>query len=104
MRVLSRCTLREFWENTNYKDSEGALNVWYTEVTQAEWSTPADIKSQFGNASILKGGRVVFNISGNKYRLIVDINYSTKIIFIKFIGTHKQYDKIDAETYDEFAD
>jgi mRNA interferase HigB len=104
MRVVSIGTLREFWENADYQDSEGALNAWYGEVKQAEWITPTDVKSQFGNASILKGGRVVFNIAGNKYRLIVSINYATKVIFIKFIGTHKQYDKIDAETYDEFAD
>ena len=103
MRVVAISTLREFWEEPDYEDSKGALEAWYREAKQAEWASPADIKAQHGNASILKGGRVVFNISGNKYRLIVSINFMTKTIFIKFIGTHSQYDKISAETYDEFA-
>jgi mRNA interferase HigB len=104
MRVIAISTLREFWEEPNYEDSKGALNAWFREAKQAEWESPAEIKAQYGNASILKNGRVVFNISGNKYRLLVSINFITKTIFIKFIGTHNQYDKIDAETYDEFAD
>ncbi len=104
MRVLALSTLRNFWEEPDYEDSRGALNAWYREAKQAEWTSPVDIKAQYGNASILKGGRVVFNIAGNKYRLLVSINFATQTIFIKFIGTHSQYDKIDAETYDEFAD
>lgn len=103
MRVVAISTLREFWEKPDHEDSKGALDAWYREAKQAEWTSPADIKAQYGNASILKGGRIVFNISGNKYRLIVSINFITKTIFIKFIGTHSQYDKISAETYDEFA-
>jgi mRNA interferase HigB len=104
MRVVALSTLREFWENPDHEDSKDALNAWYREAKQAEWVSPADIKAQYRNASILKRGRVVFNIAGNKYRLIVSINFATQTIFIKFIGTHSQYDKIDAETYDKFAD
>jgi mRNA interferase HigB len=103
MRIVALSTLREFWENPDYEDSKGSLDAWYREAKQAEWTDPTAIKAQYRNASILKGGRVVFNISGNKYRLIVSINYTIQTVFIKFIGTHSQYDKIDAETYDEFA-
>jgi mRNA interferase HigB len=98
MRVIARSTLREFWECLEYGDSQGQLEAWYREAKQAQWSDPMEIKAQYGTASILKGGRVVFNIAGNKYRLVVGINYPTQTVFIKFIGTHKQYDQIDAET------
>jgi mRNA interferase HigB len=98
MKVMSRRTLREFWECPEYADSKGQLESWYREAKQAEWSDPMEIKAQYRSASILKGGRVVFNIAGNKYRLVVGINYNTKTVFIKFIGTHRQYDKIDIET------
>jgi mRNA interferase HigB len=98
MRVIARSTLREFWERPEYAHSQGQLEAWYREVKQAEWSDPMEIKAQYGTASILKGGRVVFNVAGNKYRLVVGINYPTQTVFIKFIGTHKQYDQIDAET------
>lgn len=72
--------------------------AWYGFVIKAAWREPADIKADFGNASILKNGRVVFNIAGNKYRLVTSINYPYRIVFIKFIGTHKQYDVIDVQT------
>jgi mRNA interferase HigB len=98
MRVIARKTLREFWECSEYADSQDPLEAWYREALHAEWSDPMEIKAQYRSASILKGGRVVFNIAGNKYRLVVGINYPTQIVFIKFIGTHKQYDQIDAET------
>jgi mRNA interferase HigB len=98
MRVIARSTLREFWERPEYADSQGQLEAWYREAKQAQWSDPMEIKAQYGTASIIKGGRVVFNIAGNKYRLVVGINYPTQTVFIKFIGTHKQYDQIDAET------
>jgi mRNA interferase HigB len=98
MRVIARSTLREFWECPEYTDLQGQLEAWYREAKQAQWSDPMEIKAQYGTASILKGGRVVFNIAGNKYRLVVGINYPTQTVFIKFIGTHKQYDQIDAET------
>ncbi|GBE11124.1 hypothetical protein BMS3Abin12_01701 [bacterium BMS3Abin12] len=72
--------------------------AWYREAVKADWSTPNEVKQQFGNASILKDGRVIFNIAGNKYRLVVWINYPYKVLYIRFIGTHKQYDQIDAQT------
>ncbi|UFH58217.1 type II toxin-antitoxin system HigB family toxin [Sulfurovum mangrovi] len=96
MRIIARKTLKEFWEQSEYADSEQALKAWFDEAIQAKWQTPNDIKAQYKNASILKDSKVVFNIHGNKYRLIVKINYDFGVIYIRFIGTHKQYDKIDA--------
>ena len=94
MRVIAKKILREFWERQN--DSEEQLKTWYNEALKSIWTSPIDIKSEYPTASILKSGRVVFNICGNKYRLIVQINYLRKWVFIRFIGTHKKYDKIDA--------
>ncbi len=94
MRVIAKKILREFWEK--YSDSENQLKTWYKEASKAKWTDPNDIKNQYPTASILKAGRVVFNICGNKYRLIVQINYERQWVFIRFIGTHKDYDKIDA--------
>jgi mRNA interferase HigB len=95
MRVIAKKILREFWEKQT--DSEGQLKTWYKEASKAIWTSPIDIKSEYPKASILKSGRVVFNICGNKYRLVVQINYIRKWIFIRFIGTHREYDKIDVE-------
>ena len=81
-----------------YADAEDPLKSWYWEAKQASWLNPAEIKEQYRNASILKNNRTVFNIAGNKYRLVVEINYSLQIIFIRFIGTHQAYDTIDVET------
>ena len=98
MRIISKRTLREFWESSpQYADSKSALEVWHGEALRATWKTPQEIKEQFRSASILKNNRVVFNISGNKYRLIVSIDYGRQACFIRFIGTHKQYDVINAE-------
>jgi len=94
MRVIAKKILREFWEY--HADSKDQLKAWYKEASKADWSSPYDIKAEYTKASILKSGRVVFNICGNKYRLIVDINYLRKWVFISFIGT-KDYDKIDAD-------
>ncbi|MFQ4134971.1 type II toxin-antitoxin system HigB family toxin [Nodosilinea sp. PGN35] len=96
MRILSRSTLRSFWES--HPDVEEALKAWYYEASHARWRSPADIKNAHRNASILGNNRVVFNIKGNRYRLIVSIRYDTGIIFIRFIGTHGEYDKVNAET------
>ena len=93
--IISKRMLREFWQR--YPDSAGALKAWHAEVKEAEWTSPADIKARFGSASILKDCRVVFNICGNKYRLIVKINYEHQVVRIRFVGTHKEYDAIDAE-------
>jgi mRNA interferase HigB len=99
MRVIAKRTLREFWESTpKYADAEDPLRAWYREAKQATWQTPVDVKEQYRNASILKNNRTVFNIAGNKYRLVVEINYTAQIIFIRFIGTHQEYDSIDVET------
>jgi mRNA interferase HigB len=95
MRILSRSTLRDFWES--HPDTEEALKTWYYEASHAEWQSPADVKTAHRNASIIANNRVVFNIKGNSYRLIVAIRYDLGIIFIRFIGTHAEYDKVDAE-------
>jgi len=101
MRVIARKTLRDFWERgPEFADAKGRLEAWYAEAVAAQWRTPTDIKDQFKNASILKSGRVVFNICGNKYRLVVAIHYRAEpgIVFVRFIGTHAEHDEIDAET------
>ena len=94
MRELAKRTLRDFWELN--PDSEQQLLVWFREASKAEWNNPNEIKAQYTSASILKNSKVVFNICGNKYRLIVEINFARKWVFIRFIGTHSEYDKIDA--------
>ncbi|KYC39377.1 addiction module toxin RelE [Scytonema hofmannii PCC 7110] len=96
MRIIARSTLRSFWEK--HPDAEQALKAWYDEASRAKWSYPTDIKSIYRNASIIANNRVVFNIKGNDYRLIVHIRYDIEIIFIRFIGTHKEYDNVDATT------
>jgi mRNA interferase HigB len=98
MRVIAKRTLRQFWEKAQYADAKGPLEAWHAEALNASWKTPQEVKAQFGSASILKGGRVVFNIGGNKYRLVIAIDYARQACFVKFIGTHQQYDSIDAET------
>jgi len=96
MRIIAVSTLREFWKK--YPDALESLSAWVAVVSRAQWSQPADIKAQYQNASILKNRRAVFNIKGNDYRLIVAIAYQLGIVYIKFVGTHKQYDAVDAET------
>jgi mRNA interferase HigB len=95
MRTISRRTLREFW--TRHPDVEQALRAWYHDAQAADWQSPADIKRVYANASILGNNRVVFNIKGNSYRLVAAINYDYQICYIRFVGTHKEYDRIDAE-------
>jgi mRNA interferase HigB len=87
--------LREFGEAN--PGAKHALDSWFHEAKHADWRTPADIKAQYGNASIVGNNRVVFNVAGNKFRLVVRIDYEFGIIFIRFIGTHCDYDDIDAE-------
>ena len=96
MRVIAKRVLRDFWEI--HADSEDQLKTWYKEASRAMWKDPTDIKKEYAKASILKTGRAVFNICGNKYRLVVDINYERKWVFVRFIGTHSEYDNIDANT------
>jgi mRNA interferase HigB len=94
MRIISRKALREFWDQ--HPDSRQLLQAWYDDVKQAKWHTPADIKNVYRNASFLADNRVVFNIKGNNYRLIVAVQYAHGILYIRFVGTHRDYDKIDA--------
>ena len=96
MRIISRKTLKDFWEK--HASSEQALKAWFHEVKNAEWQSFTDIKARHRSADLLPGNRVVFNIKGNAYRLIVRIHFNTGIVFIRFVGTHADYDKIDATT------
>ena len=95
MRIISRRPLRDF--AARFPDADEQLSAWWFEAKKAEWRNHADVKSQYRNASLLKKGRIVFNICGNKYRLIVKFDYEVKLGFIRFVGTHKEYDKINAE-------
>jgi mRNA interferase HigB len=96
MRVIAVKTLREYTKE--FHQAEQALLSWYDEAASAEWKNAAELKAQYRNASILNNKRVIFNIHGNSYRLIVDIEYHLKLVFVVWFGTHKQYDNIDAKT------
>lgn len=98
MRIIAFRTLREFFEKPEYADSEVSLRAWYYDAKAADWANSNALKQQFKNASIIGDGRVVFNIKGNTYRLVVAIDYDFQVMFVRFIGTHKQYDKIDVKT------
>ena len=99
MRVISLRTIKHFIESKpGYADSREPALAWYRQVLRADWASPADVKREIGSASILKDGRVVFNIAGNKYRIIAWINYPYRVVYVRFIGTHAQYDRIDAQT------
>lgn len=97
MRIISRKTLRLFWEKPEYADSEQALKAWFREASNADWASPAQIKAAFGTASIIANNRVIFNIGGNKYRLVVRVNYPYRVMYVRFIGTHAEYDRINVE-------
>ncbi|MSU77133.1 MAG: type II toxin-antitoxin system HigB family toxin [Gemmataceae bacterium] len=96
MRIISKKTLKDYWQKE--PAVRAPLEAWHAETKNAAWSSPADVKSQYGTASILKDGRVVFNIGGNKYRLVVWINYDFHTVYVRFVGTHREYDEIDAQT------
>jgi mRNA interferase HigB len=98
MRVIAIRALKEFWQKPGNQDAEQALRAWYAEAKEAEWNGPNDIKAKYLSASIVGNNRVVFNIKGNKYRLIVAIKYDFKLAYIRFVGTHKEYDAVDART------
>ena len=93
-RIFAKSTLRNFWEK--YPDSEQYLKTWYDTASHGGWKSPNDVKETYANASILKNGRMVFNIKGNSYRLVFRFNFAKQWAFIRFIGTHADYDKIDA--------
>ena len=95
MRVIARRTLREFWQR--HRRAEQPLKAWYAEAASADWQGPQDIKAAYAHASFVADNRVVFNVAGNRYRLIVHVNYDYQIVYVKFVGTHAQYDRIDPE-------
>ena len=96
MRIISRRTLKEFW--VAHPDAERPLQAWYANVKRADWKTPSDVKATYQNASFVENNRVIFNIKGNSYRLVVAINYQYRIVYIRFVGTHQVYDKINVAT------
>ena len=98
MRVIAVRTLREFWQRPGRRDAERPLRAWFREAKRAEWRSPADIRKTHASASIVADNRVIFNVAGNKYRLVVKINYPYGVVYVRFIGTHRDYDGIDAET------
>ena len=95
VHVISKRKLVDFYEK--HTETKSPLEAWYHEVIKENWSNPMDVLKKYGSASPIKGSRVVFNIKGNKYRLVAKINYKMKIVYIRFIGTHNEYDKINAE-------
>ncbi len=96
MRVIARRTLRDFWQR--HERAEQPLQAWYAEATKAAWRGPQDIKDTYRHASFLRDNRVVFNIGGNHYRLVVHINFDYQIVYVKFVGTHTEYDRINPES------
>jgi mRNA interferase HigB len=101
MRIIALSTLRSFWEK--HPQASAPLQSWYQEVSRAEWKTPTEIKAQYGNASFVGNCRVVFNIKGNDYRIVVAVAYRAGVMFIKFVGTHQEYDQINVETVEHKA-
>ena len=102
MLVVAKSSLVKFWNQPGCADAKGALQSWHDEALKADWRTPQDIKNHYSSASICGANRVVFNIAGNKYRLIVEMQYRAGIAWVKFIGTHTRYDQINVETVNEY--
>lgn len=99
MRIIAVSTLKTFLRRKpEFRDAEQPLMAWVRQVKAADWSSPAEVKRDIRSASILRDGRVVFNIAGNKYRIVAWINYPYRVLYIRFVGTHAQYDRIDAQT------
>ena len=99
MRIIALSTLKVLWgKNRQHQDAKEPGLAWYRQALKSDWASPADVKASFRSASVLRDGRVVFNLGGNKYRLVVWINYPYRVVYIRFIGTHAQYDEIDAQT------
>lgn len=95
VRIVSKKTLKDYYNK--HKETKSQLEAWYYEAKNSNWNNPVEIKEKFRTASIIGDNKVVFNIKGNKYRLVTKINYRMKTVYIKFIGTHKEYDKINVE-------
>jgi mRNA interferase HigB len=102
MRIVAVRNLENYWKQPYRADSEGALKAWFAEAKEATWTSPQDIKNKYGNASIVGNNRVVFNLKGNDYRLIVAIAYRMQYSYVKFVGTHAECDNVDAATVDQF--
>jgi mRNA interferase HigB len=96
MRIISRKTLKDFWDK--HRDAQQSLQAWYYDVKHATWKSPADIKNVYRNASFVGNNRVVFNVKGNTYRVVVSIRYEFGIVYIRFVGTHQEYERIDVST------
>jgi mRNA interferase HigB len=96
VRVIARRTLREFWES--HPDAERPLRAWFEETEQAVWKSPNEVKQAYANASVVGESRIVFNIKGNDYRLVVYVNYLAQTVYVKFIGSHAEYDRVDVAT------
>ena len=102
MHVVALRNLQSYWQQPRRSAAQGALEAWFAEAKLAQWTCPQDVKNQYANASIIANNRVVFNIKGNDYRLIVAIAYRMQYVYVKFIGTRAQYDKVDATLVDQF--
>lgn len=98
MRVITKGRLQNYWQQPGREDAEEPLRAWYAEAKRASWQAPADIKARYRSASFISDNRVVFNIGGNKHRLVVHLNYALGIVLIKFVGSHQEYDAIQAAT------
>ncbi|MCG8699613.1 MAG: type II toxin-antitoxin system HigB family toxin [Bacteroidales bacterium] len=98
MRIIKETTLTEYCKQSKYQQAEESVKAWIYEVRYSTWNNANELKATYGNASIISSKRVVFNVKGNDYRLIVDIEYKLKIVFVVWFGTHKEYDKIDVKT------
>jgi mRNA interferase HigB len=98
MRIITVGRLRDFWRRPGRADAEQPLRAWVHVVRTAEWSNPNDVRAMFRTADVVSNGRIVFNIGGNKYRLVVAVHYRGKRVYVRFIGTHKEYDRIDVTT------
>jgi mRNA interferase HigB len=96
VRIIAKRTLREFWKR--HPTAKGPLEAWHQEVARADWGSPSAVKLRFRSASVLQDNRVAFNIAGNQYRLVVKINYSYRIVYVRFVGTHREYDSVDVMT------
>jgi mRNA interferase HigB len=95
VKIISRALLRRFWERPGCEDARQPLLAWFKEVEKARWKSPASVRSLYGSADLVGEGRIVFNIGGNKYRLVVWVKYSIQLVLIKWVGTHEEYDSID---------
>jgi mRNA interferase HigB len=96
VRIIAKRTLRDFWKR--HPQAKGPLEAWHQEVARADWASPSAVKLHFRTASVLHGNRVVFNMAGNHYRVVAKINYPYRIVYVRFVGTHKEYDSIDVTT------